>query len=342
MKRARTANDGDTSNEGEDVAVEEESPLLVKVTQERRLLDLVFAKGDHADDAARSLWQELVQRAPVPFWGRVLRCVPFANAAAVDCFWLHTRPLWLSPNTSDELRDLLQECAMFAKQPWLLRKLRASGLYHARRNELDMLHDVGNEEACRLLLAEGFGVDNTDGTPPGYTPLFTARTYAVASCLLNAGADPSRVLLNETYLPRARVLDWLLDLRNEAVDLWAAAWRNLFAPGRQRHRDTMLDIVGVLAKWRCELPRDVIANVTDVETLAALCTYGYIPALPASAARHVTCEMLLWRPHTHRYCSDNMLTGCIRIALLVMHHLCPMLPRDLRHRVLILAFEHQK
>jgi hypothetical protein len=225
-----------------------------------------MANGGHDDEAAGSMWT-LVEASSASV---------AVHAAAVDYFWLHTWPLWRARHR-EELRDLLQECALFAKQPWLLRKLRTNGLYDARRNKPDMLHDVGSVEACCLLLSEGFHVDNICGQ--GIPPLFDVRTRAVASCLLDAGASLSLVLLNATSLPPVRVLDWLLELRPRN-DVWPAAWPNLFAPGRLR-QDSMLDIVGVLAKWHCELPRDVVAAMTDAETLAALFTYGYITALPA-------------------------------------------------------------
>ncbi len=85
----------------------------------------------------------------------------------------------------------------------MLRKLLESGVYEARRNKPDMLRDVGSVEACRLLMTtEAFPVDDTCGDD-GFTPLFDVRTRAVASCLLDAGADMSLVLLNEACLPLA-------------------------------------------------------------------------------------------------------------------------------------------
>jgi hypothetical protein len=200
-------------------------------SEETRAMDmLLLAAGDPKGDAG-SLWSSLASpsnSSEAEFWSELLRCVLFASSAAVDCFWLHTWPLWRSPDTSEELLDLLQECALLAKEPWLLRKLLESGVYEARRNKPDMLRDVGSVEACRLLMTtEGFRVNDTCGDDVGFTPLFDVRTRAVASCLLDAGANMSLVLLNEARLPPARVLGWLLDLRPlDAV--WPPTWRHFF------------------------------------------------------------------------------------------------------------------
>lgn len=307
---------------------------VLRANEEHQLLELVAPEPE--GEEAEFLWSALAERAPLELWHKVLRCVPFANAAAVDCFWLHTWPLWYSPD-SEELCHALQECALFVEHPWLLCKLRASGLYDARRNKPDMLHDVGNVKACRLLLAEGFRVNNTCAR--GLPPLFDVRTRAVASCLLDAGADMSLVLLNDALLPPLRVLDWLLELRPPTlfVDVWPVALCDIFTSGRHR-QDSMLDIVGVLAKRRCELPRAAIAGVTDPETLAALFTHGYLAELPGSVTGSVSRNMLYWRSHTHRYFGNTGLTGRVRTALLVMRRLCPMLPRDVRCWVLARAF----
>ncbi len=227
------------------------------------------------------------------------------------------------------LRSQAQSEGMLSTSPEILGWMVRNGFYQANFNRESAIVQCGNKLGLRLLIAEGWDPNGTNKY--GDQALtYAKRTPEMIDALLSVGAK-IQLLRSSFILPPLGAFRRMLQLR-------PAETKAHFAHSALLRSGSVLDWVQLMREFDYPAPDTANLGDTDGEIAAALCTFQYSIVRRANVKWEPTNpKRFFWRPWTH-YASDEDTHNRVLAALRCFKRTCPNLPRDMRKKLLLLAF----